>query len=52
MPDDEERLAALIDNELDDDEKAKLLERLAQDEALRDRLAALRRDRDRLVDVL
>ena len=49
MPDDEERLAALIDNELDEEEKAKLLERLAQDEALRDRLAALRRDRDRLV---
>ncbi len=48
MTDDEERLAALIDNELDGDEKAKLLERLAQDEALRDRLAALRRDRDRL----
>ncbi len=49
MPDDEERLEALIDNELDEEEKAKLLERLAQDEALRDRLAALRRDRDRLV---
>ncbi len=49
MPDDEERLAALIDNELDEDEKAKLLERIAQDEALRDRLAALRRDRERLV---
>ncbi len=48
MTNDEERLAALIDNELDGDEKAKLLERLAQDEALRDRLAALRRDRDRL----
>ena len=48
MADDEERLAALIDNELDEEEKAKLLERLAQDEALRDRLAALRRDRDQL----
>jgi anti-sigma factor RsiW len=49
MPDDEERLAALIDNELDEEEKAALIERLAQDETLRDRLAALRRDRDRLV---
>jgi anti-sigma factor RsiW len=47
--DDDERLAALIDNELDEKEKAELLERLAQDEALRDRLAALRRDRERLV---
>ena len=34
MHDDEERLAALIDNELDDEEKAALLERLAQDPAL------------------
>jgi anti-sigma factor RsiW len=48
MPDDEERLAALIDNELHGEEKAALLERLTRDEALRDRLAALRRDRDRL----
>jgi anti-sigma factor RsiW len=49
MPEDEERLAALLDNELDEDEKSALLERLAQDEALRERLAALRRDRDRLI---
>ena len=28
MPDDDERLAALIDNELDDERKALLLERL------------------------
>lgn len=48
MTTDEERLAALIDNELDGDEKAALIERLAHDEPLRDRLAALRRDRDRL----
>ncbi len=49
MPDDEERLAALIDNELDEDEKSALLARLAQDEALRKRLEALRQDRARLV---
>ena len=49
MEHDDERLAALIDNELDEDEKNALLERLAQDEALRDRLAVLRQDRDRLV---
>ncbi len=49
MPDDEERLTALIDNELDGEQKVALLERLTQDEALRDRLATLRRDRDRLV---
>ena len=49
MYEDEERLAALIDNELEGEEKAALLERLAQDEALRDRLDAIRRDRDRLV---
>lgn len=49
MDDDGERLAALIDNELDDEEKAALLERLARDPALRDRLAAHQRDRDRLV---
>ena len=49
MPEDDERLAALIDNELGDEEKNALLERLAQDEALRERLAALRQDRDRLV---
>jgi anti-sigma factor RsiW len=46
---DEERLAALIDNELDEDEKGVLLSRLAQDEDLRARLEALRRDRARLV---
>ena len=49
MPDDEERLAALIDNELDEDEKSALLARLAQDEGLRNRLEALRQDRARLV---
>jgi len=49
MPDNDERLAALIDNELDEEEKRALLERLDQDEALRDRLAALRGDRARLV---
>ena len=49
MPDDDERLAGLIDNELDEDERSALLERLAQREALRSRLAAIRRDRDRLV---
>jgi anti-sigma factor RsiW len=47
--DDEERLAALIDNELDEDEKSALLARLAQDEGLRNRLEALRQDRARLV---
>lgn len=45
---DDERLAALIDNELGPDEKAALLERLSRDEALRDRLTAMRADRDRL----
>lgn len=49
MPDDDERLAALIDNELNDDEKSALLSRLAQDDALRNRLDELRQDRDRLV---
>ena len=50
MPDDDkERLAALIDNELDEDEKSVLMARLAQDEALRERLEALRQDRARLV---
>ena len=48
MPHDE-RLVALIDNELDEDEKSALLSRLAQDEALRRRLEALRQDRARLV---
>ena len=51
-PGDEERLAALIDNELSAEEKAALLERLAHDEALRGRLAAMRRDRDRLAGAL
>jgi anti-sigma factor RsiW len=49
MPNDDERLAALIDNELDEDEKSALLSRLAQDEVLRERLEALRQDRARLV---
>ncbi len=49
MPDDDGRLAALIDNELDQESKARLLARLAQDEALRERLEELRRDRARLV---
>jgi anti-sigma factor RsiW len=49
LTDDEERLAALIDNELDEEEKAKLLERLERDDALRSRLAALRSDRDQIV---
>jgi len=49
MSDADGRLAALIDNELEGEEKAALLEHLAQDEALRDRLAVLRRDRDQLV---
>ena len=47
--DDDERLAALIDNELDEDAKTSLLARLAQDEALRRHLESLRRDRARLV---
>ena len=49
MSDDDERLAALIDNEIAEDETNALLGRLAQDEGLRERLAALRKDRDRLV---
>ncbi len=49
MPDDDERLAALIDNELHGDEKSALLARLAQDESLRARLEAVRQDRARLV---
>jgi anti-sigma factor RsiW len=48
MPEDDERLSALIDNELDEDEKTVLLARLAQDETLRERLEALRQDRARL----
>ena len=49
MPDDDERLAALIDNELDEESKMRLLARLAQDDALRERLERLRRDRAWLV---
>lgn len=49
MSDDDERLAALIDNEIAEDETNALLGRLAQDEGLRERLAALRKDHDRLV---
>jgi anti-sigma factor RsiW len=49
MPIDDERLAALLDNELGDEEKSALLERLAQDESLRQRLEVLRRDRDQLI---
>ncbi len=49
MEHDDERLAALIDNELDEDERRRLLERLAEDEGLRDRLGRLRQDRDRIV---
>ncbi len=49
MLDDDERLTALLDNELGEDEKSALLERLAQDESLRQRLDVLRRDRDRLI---
>ncbi|HZZ62804.1 MAG TPA: hypothetical protein VFE63_16850 [Roseiarcus sp.] len=48
MGDDDERLSALIDNELDEDEKTALLSRLAEDERLRERLAVLREDRARL----
>jgi anti-sigma factor RsiW len=48
MPDEDERLSALIDNELDEDDKSALLSRLAQDETLRQRLEALRQDRARL----
>jgi len=46
---DDERLIALIDNELDDQERASLTARLAADEALRARFEALRRSRDDLV---
>ena len=49
MADDDEWLAALLDNELGEDEKSALLQRLANDESLRQRLDAVRRDRDRLV---
>ena len=49
MPDDDERLAALLDNELGDDEETALLQRLSNDETLRQRLDLLRRDRDQLV---
>ena len=49
MPDDDERLAALLDNELGEDAKSALLQRLANDETLRERLDVLRRDRDRLI---
>jgi anti-sigma factor RsiW len=49
MVDDDERLTALLDNELEEREKAALLERLAQDGDLRARLAGLRRDRELLV---
>jgi anti-sigma factor RsiW len=49
MPDDDGQLAALIDNELDQESKARLLARLGQDEALRERLEELRRERARLV---
>lgn len=48
MGDDDERLSALIDNELDEDEKSALLSRLAQDETLRQRLESLRQERERL----
>jgi anti-sigma factor RsiW len=48
MPDDDERLAALIDDELDESQKYSLLSRLAQDDALRERLEELRQDRTRL----
>ena len=48
MHEDDERLSALIDNELDEDEKTALLSRLAEDERLRERLSALRQDRARL----
>jgi len=48
MSGDDERLAALIDDELDARERSALLERLAGDEALRDRLVAMRHDRERL----
>ena len=46
---DDERLIALIDNELDEDARTSLLARLAQDEALRARADALREARGRLV---
>lgn len=46
---DDERLAALIDNELDEGDRTALLERLAQDDALRARLSSMKEDRDRLV---
>ena len=40
---DDERLIALIDNELDEDARTSLLARLAQDEALRARAAPCER---------
>ena len=46
---DDERLIALIDNELDEDARTSLLARLAQDEALRARADALREARGRLL---
>jgi anti-sigma factor RsiW len=49
MADDDERLAALIDNELEGDEKAALLARLEHDEGSRARLEAVRQQRARLV---
>jgi anti-sigma factor RsiW len=46
---DDEALVALIDNELDEATRANLLARLAPDEALRGRLAALRQSRAQIV---
>ena len=46
---DDEALVALIDNELDDASRGGLLARLDQDEALRGRLATLRRSRGEIV---
>jgi anti-sigma factor RsiW len=45
---DDERLIALIDNELDDEARASLTARLAEEPALRARYGALRRSRDAL----
>jgi anti-sigma factor RsiW len=42
MTDHDTELVVLIDNELDDGAKARLLTRLAQDEAMRERYDALR----------
>ena len=42
MAEEDAELVALLDNELDEDAKGRLLARLAKDEALRERYEALR----------